>query len=107
MRTFTASTLTAASMFPFVVGSGAPRDGVCVGRHLVWGERVHVDPFAWLAAGLTTNTGMFQLGQPGTGKSAFAKRQLLGLARDRGTTGRPRRPQGGVHTRLWSTWAGR
>jgi hypothetical protein len=79
MRTFTASTLTAASMFPFVVGSGAPRDGVCVGRHLVWGEPVHVDPFAWLAAGLTTNTGMFQLGQPGTGKSAFAKRQLLGL----------------------------
>ncbi|MFN8183120.1 MAG: hypothetical protein U0R23_01710 [Candidatus Nanopelagicales bacterium] len=79
MRTFTASTRTAASLFPFVVGSGAPRDGVCVGRHLVWGERVHVDPFAWLGAGLTTNTGMFHLGQPGTGKSAFAKRQMLGM----------------------------
>ncbi|HQR79314.1 MAG TPA: hypothetical protein PLT68_03735, partial [Actinomycetota bacterium] len=51
-----------------------------MGHHLLWREPVHVDPFAWLAAGLTTNTGMFHLGQPGTGKSAFAKRQILGLA---------------------------
>jgi len=78
-RTFTASTVTAAHLFPFVAGSGAPRSGVPVGRHLLWGEQVHADPFAWLAAGLTTNTGMFHLGQPGTGKSAFAKRQILGL----------------------------
>ena len=78
-RTFTASSATAANLFPFVAGSGAPSAGVLMGRHLVWGEPVHVDPFAWLAAGLTTNTGMFQMGQPGTGKSAFAKRQILGL----------------------------
>jgi hypothetical protein len=43
------------------------------------GEPVCADPFAWLASGLTTNTGMFHLGQPGTGKSAFAKRQIVGM----------------------------
>lgn len=78
-RTFTASSATAAGLFPFVAGSGAPAAGVMMGRHLIWGEPVHMDPFAWLASGLTTNTGIFQMGQPGTGKSAFAKRQILGL----------------------------
>lgn len=80
-RTFTASSVTAASLFPFVAGAGAPRSGTLMGRHLLWGEPVHLDPFSWLGAGLTTNTGMFQMGQPGTGKSAFAKRQILGLVR--------------------------
>lgn len=79
-RTFTASTAAAAQLFPFVTGAGAPSSGVPLGHHQVWGEPVHGDPFAWLAAGLTTNTGVFQLGQPGTGKSAFAKRQMVGLA---------------------------
>lgn len=79
-RTFTASSETAAGLFPFVAGCGTPREGVPIGRHLLWGEHVHLDPFTWLAAGLTTNTGVFQIGQPGTGKSAFAKRQILGLA---------------------------
>ncbi len=81
-RTFTASTETASQLFPFVTGSGAPTQGVPVGRHQMWNEPVHADPFAWLAAGLTTNTGVFHLGQPGTGKSAFAKRQILGMAAD-------------------------
>ena len=79
MRTFTASTATAGRLFPFVAGAGAPAAGVPVGAHLHWGESVAVDPFAWLSAGLTTNTGMFHLGQPGTGKSAFAKRQIVGM----------------------------
>lgn len=78
-RRFAAATTQAAGLFPFVAGSGAPATGVPIGRHLFWGEPVSADPFAWMAAGLTTNTGVFQLGQPGTGKSAFAKRQLLGL----------------------------
>jgi type IV secretory pathway VirB4 component len=78
-RWFTAGSATAAGLFPFVAGSGAPRAGIPVGHHLFWGEAVHVDPFAWLEAGLTTNTGMFHLGQPGTGKSAFAKRQVVGM----------------------------
>lgn len=79
MRVFTASTETAGRLFPFVAGAGAPAAGVPVGTHLFWGEQVSVDPFAWLACGLTTNTGMFHLGQPGTGKSAFAKRQIVGM----------------------------
>lgn len=79
-RTFTASTAAAAGLFPFVAGAGAPTQGVPVGRHLMWGEPVRADPFSWLAAGLTTNTGVFHLGQPGTGKSAFAKRQMVGMA---------------------------
>ena len=54
-----------------------PHPGVPVGQHLMWGEPVRADPFSWLAAGLTTNTGVFHLGQPGTGKSAFAKRQMV------------------------------
>jgi type IV secretory pathway VirB4 component len=65
-------------LFPLVAGAGAPAVGVPVGRHLVTGEQVHLDPFAWLESGLTTNTGVFQLGQPGTGKSAFVKRQVRG-----------------------------
>lgn len=84
-RTFTASTATAAQLFPFVAGSGAPSGGVPIGRHLMWGETVRLDPFSWLAQGLTTNTGMFHLGQPGTGKSAFAKRQVLGTLAAGGT----------------------
>lgn len=78
-RWFSASSATAAAMFPFGAGSGAPRAGTPVGQHLFWKETVHLDPFAWLTGGLTTNPGMFQLGQPGTGKSAFAKRQLVGM----------------------------
>ncbi len=78
-RWFTAGTATAAGLFPFVAGCGAPRAGIPVGRHLFWGETVHVDAFAWLGSGLTTNPGMFHLGQPGTGKSAFAKRQMVGM----------------------------
>ncbi len=79
-RTFTADTTTAGTLFPFGAGAGAPTHGVPIGRHLFWREPVHADPFAWMAAGITTNPGMFHLGQPGTGKSAFAKRQMVGLA---------------------------
>ncbi len=78
-RTFTASSTTAATLFPFLAGAGAPTGGIAVGRHIVWQETVHLDPFVWLSQGLTTNTGIFQLGQPGTGKSAFAKRQIVGM----------------------------
>jgi hypothetical protein len=46
---------------------------------MLWGEVVCCDPFAWMDAGLTTNRGMFVLGQPGTGKSAIGKRICRGL----------------------------
>ena len=80
-RTYAATTVQVAGLFPFVAGSGAPTAGVPLGRHLACGARcVCADPFAWMAAGLTTNTGMFLLGQPGVGKSALAKRLTLGMA---------------------------
>jgi hypothetical protein len=68
-----------AGLYPFMAGSGAPAIGVPVGRHLLWGEVVALDPLAWLQAGLITNPGMFLLGQPGAGKSALAKRLLVGM----------------------------
>ena len=75
---YQATTVQVAGLYPFTAGSGAPLLGVPVGRHLLWGESVLLDPFAWLAAGLITNTGMFVLGQPGAGKSALAKRLITG-----------------------------
>ena len=75
---YQATTVQAAGLYPFTAGSGAPAVGVPFGRHLLWGEVVCLDPFAWLEAGLTTNRGIFVLGQPGTGKSAAAKRLCRG-----------------------------
>jgi len=46
---------------------------------MTWGEVVCCDPFAWMDAGLTTNRGVFVLGQPGTGKSSAGKRICRGL----------------------------
>jgi hypothetical protein len=76
---YQATTVQACGLFPFVAGSGAPTVGVPFGRHMLWGEAVCCDPFAWMDAGLTTNRGMFILGQPGTGKSAAGKRLTRGL----------------------------
>ena len=78
-RAYVATTTQAAGLFPFVAGSGAPTAGVPLGRHALWGEVVCLDPFAWMDAGLITNTGMFLLGQPGVGKSALAKRLTLAM----------------------------
>lgn len=67
-------------LYPFVAGSGAPAIGVPIGRHMLWGEVVCLDPLAWLRAGLVTNPGIFVLGQPGVGKSTIAKRLAVGMA---------------------------
>ncbi|MEJ3743153.1 hypothetical protein WEI85_07690 [Actinomycetes bacterium KLBMP 9797] len=77
---YQATTVQAAGLYPFTAGSGSPLLGVPIGRHQLWGESVLLDPFEWLAAGLITNTGMFVLGQPGAGKSALAKRLVMGMA---------------------------
>lgn len=71
---YQATTVQACGLFPFVAGSGAPATGVPFGRHMMWGEVVCCDPFSWMDVGLTTNRGVFILGQPGTGKSAAGKR---------------------------------
>ncbi len=77
---YQATTVQAAGLYPFTAGSGAPLLGVPIGRHQLWGESVLLDPFEWLNAGLITNTGLFVLGQPGAGKSALAKRLVMGMA---------------------------
>ncbi|WP_369068730.1 hypothetical protein [Kineococcus terrestris] len=76
---YQATTVQACGLFPFVAGSGAPSVGVPFGRHMMWGEVVCLDPFAWLDNGLVTNRGLTLLGQPGTGKSAALKRLARGL----------------------------
>ncbi|NAZ85204.1 hypothetical protein GTR00_03620 [Kineococcus sp. T90] len=76
---YQATTVQACGLFPFVAGSGAPSVGVPFGRHMMWGEAVCLDPFAWLDSGLVTNRGLTLLGQPGTGKSAALKRLSRGL----------------------------
>ncbi|MCI2238112.1 hypothetical protein MO973_09655 [Paenibacillus sp. TRM 82003] len=76
---YQATTVQACGLFPFVAGSGSPSVGVPVGRHMMWGEVVCMDPFAWLDAGLVTNRGLTVLGQPGTGKSAMLKRLSRGM----------------------------
>jgi hypothetical protein len=75
---YQATTVQACGLFPFTAGSGAPAVGVPFGRHMMWGEVVCCDPFAWMDAGLTTNRGVFFLGQPGTGKSSGGKRICRG-----------------------------
>src|SRR2546421_10192591 len=65
-------------LFPFVAGSGAPSIGVPIGRHMLWGEVVCLDPLEWLRAGLVPTPGVFVLGQPGCGKSTIVKRLITG-----------------------------
>src|SRR4029077_4764162 len=57
---------------------GTPAAGTPVGRHQLSGEVVCLDPLAWLRAGLVCTPAEFILGQPGTGKSTLAKRQITG-----------------------------
>ena len=77
---YQATTTQLCGLYPFVAGSGTPIAGTPVGRHLLWGEVVCLDPLAWLRAGLVTNPGVFVLGDPGTGKSALVKRLVTGAA---------------------------
>lgn len=73
------TTVQLCGLYPYVAGSGSPILGVPIGRHLLWGEVLCLDPLEWLRAGLVTNPGMFLLGQPGVGKSALTKRLITGM----------------------------
>lgn len=73
------TTVQLCGLYPYVAGSGSPMLGVPIGRHMLWGEVLCLDPLEWLRAGLVTNPGMFLLGQPGVGKSSLAKRLITGL----------------------------
>ena len=73
------TTTQLCGLFPFVAGSGSPNVGVPVGRHLLWGETICLDPLEWLREGLVTNPGIFVLGEPGVGKSTIVKRLITGM----------------------------
>ena len=75
---YQATTAQACGLFPFVTSSKPPSVGTPIGRDLLSGEVVCLDPLAWLRAGLVTNPGCFVLGQPGTGKSTLVKRMVTG-----------------------------
>jgi hypothetical protein len=75
---YQATTTQVCGLFPYIAGAGTPAAGTPVGRHQLSGEVVCLDPLAWLRAGLVVNPGEFILGQPGTGKSTLAKRQITG-----------------------------
>lgn len=73
------TTVQLCGLYPFTAGSGAPTLGVPIGRHMLWGEVVCLDPLEWLREGLVTNPGVFVLGQPGVGKSTIVKRLITGM----------------------------
>ncbi|MFF3578593.1 ATP-binding protein [Streptomyces mirabilis] len=73
---YTGPTSQAGTVYPFLLGSGLPPRGVPVGRDVLTGELVCVDPSGWTGK-LTTNPGVWVMSQPGAGKSALVKRICL------------------------------
>ncbi|MYX18396.1 ATP-binding protein [Streptomyces sp. SID8374] len=73
---YTGPTSQAGGIYPFLLGSGLPPRGVPVGRDVLTGELVCVDPAGWTGK-LTTNPGVWVMSQPGAGKSALVKRICL------------------------------
>lgn len=73
---YTGPSTQVGSLYPFLLGSGLPAQGVPVGRDVLTGELVCVDPAGWTGK-LTTNPGVWVMSQPGAGKSALVKRICL------------------------------
>ncbi|MFJ4622560.1 ATP-binding protein [Streptomyces sp. NPDC088812] len=73
---YTGPTSQAGGIYPFLLGSGLPPRGVPVGRDVLTGELVCIDPSGWTGR-LTTNPGVWVMSQPGAGKSALVKRICL------------------------------
>ncbi|MGI5484993.1 ATP-binding protein [Streptomyces lavendofoliae] len=73
---YTGPTSQAGGIYPFLLGSGLPPRGVPVGRDVLTGELVCIDPSGWTGK-LTTNPGVWVMSQPGAGKSALVKRVCL------------------------------
>lgn len=73
---YTGPTTQAGAIYPFLLGSGLPPRGVPVGRDVLTGELVCIDPSGWTGR-LTTNPGVWVMSQPGAGKSALVKRVCL------------------------------
>lgn len=73
------STRQFAGLYPWMQAAGLPVTGVPLGPDLLTGEMQCIDPAGWVGT-LTTNPGVWIQGQPGVGKSAIAKRLILGYA---------------------------
>jgi hypothetical protein len=73
---YTGPTTQAAGLYPWLLGAGLPPRGVPVGRDVLTGELVCIDPSGWTGT-LTTNPGVWVMSQPGAGKSALVKRMCL------------------------------
>lgn len=73
---YTGPSTQAATVYPFLLGAGLPPRGVPVGRDVLTGELVCIDPSGWTGR-LTTNPGVWVMSQPGAGKSALVKRMCL------------------------------
>ncbi|MGW2255128.1 ATP-binding protein [Kitasatospora sp. NPDC001660] len=67
------STSQVAGFFPFVLGASLPAEGVPIGPDLLTAELVCFDPGGWVGK-LVQNPGVWIMAQPGSGKSAIAKR---------------------------------
>ncbi|APY87579.1 ATP-binding protein [Streptomyces alfalfae] len=73
---YTGPSTQVGAVYPFLLGAGLPPRGVPVGRDVLTGELVCVDPSGWTGR-LTTNPGVWVMSQPGAGKSALVKRICL------------------------------
>ncbi|MFI6209160.1 ATP-binding protein [Streptomyces sp. NPDC051041] len=73
---YTGPSVQAGGIYPFLLGSGLPPRGVPVGRDVLTGELVCIDPSGWTGR-LTTNPGVWVMSQPGAGKSALVKRMCM------------------------------
>lgn len=81
------TTRQVCGLWPFIAGAGTPMVGVPLGRDLISGSTLCMDPIAWFErASLIANPSMFTLALPGLGKSTVQRRLLVGL-NFRGTVG--------------------
>ncbi|MQA03532.1 MAG: ATP/GTP-binding protein [Streptosporangiales bacterium] len=84
---YRATTRQVCGLWPFIAGAGTPMIGVPLGRDLITGSTLCMDPIAWFErASLIANPSMFTLALPGLGKSTVQRRLLVGL-NFRGTVG--------------------
>jgi hypothetical protein len=74
------TTRQVCGLWPYVSGAGAPLVGVPLGRHLITGATVCMDPIAWFERSkLISNPSMFTLALPGRGKSSVNRRLMVGM----------------------------
>lgn len=74
------TTRQVCGLWPYIAGAGTPMIGVPMGRDLITGSTLCMDPISWFErAALIANPSMFTLALPGLGKSTVQRRLLVGL----------------------------